>query len=102
MEGGHVWRRLKRVRPTADIPVVMISISNDRAKAFSLGALEHLVKPVAREELLEVLGRRDFTTRVKTQAINVLCIDDDPKQLELYRVTLEPQGFRVQAALSGR
>ena len=40
-----------------DIPVVVISVTRSRDVAFQLGALAWLVKPVRREELLEVLGR---------------------------------------------
>lgn len=40
-----------------DTPVVVISVTRQRDVAFQLGALAWLVKPVRREELLEVLGR---------------------------------------------
>jgi CheY-like chemotaxis protein len=97
-----VLRLLKSNPLTANIPVVMVSISSERARAFSLGAIEHLVKPVAREELLEALARRSFTTRTKTAPIHVLAIDDDVHQLDLFRAALEPQGFRVRTESSGR
>jgi CheY-like chemotaxis protein len=93
---------LKSDPQTARIPVVMVSISSDRARAFSLGAVEHLVKPVARESLLEALARRSFTTKVKKAPVHVLAIDDDLRQLELFRAALEPQGFQVRTASSGR
>jgi PAS domain S-box-containing protein len=102
IDGWDLLRLLKTDAKTADIPVVMVSISSDRAKAFSLGAIEHLVKPVAREALIEALERRSFTTRVRSQAIRVLAVDDDPKQLELFRAALEPRGFIVHTHLSPR
>jgi PAS domain S-box-containing protein len=102
IDGWDVLRLLKSNPLTANIPVVMVSISSERARAFSLGAIEHLVKPVAREELLEALARRSFTTRTKTAPIHVLAIDDDVHQLDLFRAALEPQGFRVRTESSGR
>ncbi|MDB4969447.1 MAG: hybrid sensor histidine kinase/response regulator [Myxococcales bacterium] len=102
IDGWDALRLLKSDRETAHIPVVMVTISSDRAKAFSLGAVEHLIKPVGRDALLEAMARRSFTTKVKTAAVEVLAIDDDLRQLELFRATLEPQGFRVRTASSGR
>ncbi len=101
IDGWDLLRLLKTDRQTADIPVVMVSVSNDRAKAFSLGAIEHLVKPVARDALLDALSRRGFTERVQTDAVRILAVDDDPKQLELYRAALEPRGFVVRTEPSG-
>ncbi|HXU71821.1 MAG TPA: PAS domain S-box protein [Polyangia bacterium] len=102
IDGWDVLQLLKGDPQTAAIPVVMVSISSDRGRAFSLGAVEHLVKPVAREALLEALARRSFTTKVKSAPVHVLAIDDDVRQLDLFRAALEPQGFRVRVAASGR
>ncbi|MCU1277832.1 MAG: hypothetical protein JWM53_1378, partial [bacterium] len=102
IDGWDLLRLLKTDRDTAAIPVVMVSISSERGKAFSLGAIEHLVKPVARETLIEALARRSFTTRVQTSVQHVLAIDDDPQQLDLIRATLEPRGFVVRGEPSGR
>jgi CheY-like chemotaxis protein/anti-sigma regulatory factor (Ser/Thr protein kinase) len=102
IDGWDVLRLLKDDPATADIPVVMVTISSDRAKAFSLGALEHLIKPVGREALLAALARRDFTTAARTKPVHVLAIDDDLRQLELFRATLQPQGFSVRTETTGR
>ena len=102
IDGWDVLRLLKDDPTTADIPVVMVTISSDRGKAFSLGALEHLIKPVGRDALLAALARRDFTTTVRTKPVHVLAIDDDLRQLELFRATLQPQGFSVRTEASGR
>ena len=102
IDGWDVLKLVKSDPELATIPVVMVTISSDRGKAFSLGALEHLVKPVEREQLLAALDRRSFTTKVKTAPVRVLAIDDDPAQLELVRATLEPRGFRVRCASDGK
>jgi len=102
IDGWDVLRLLKANPETMEIPVVMVTISSERARAFTLGAVEHLVKPVAREELLEALARRSFTTKTKTSPVHVLAIDDDVRQLDLFRAALEPQGFRVRTESSGR
>ena len=40
------------------IPVVVVSVLDERAKGLSLGAAEYLVKPISRDELLAALARR--------------------------------------------
>ena len=102
IDGWDVLRLLKSDPTTAQIPVVMVSISSDRGKAFSLGALEHLIKPVNRDTLISALERRSFTHRARQTPVHVLAVDDDPAQLELFRATLEPHGFRVATECSGR
>ncbi|MCU1279225.1 MAG: sensor protein [bacterium] len=102
IDGWDVMRLLKSDPATADIPVVIVSISSDRAKAFTLGAHEHLVKPVSREALLAAVARRGFIAKVKTAPVHVLAIDDDLEQLELIRAALEPHGFAVHTETSGR
>jgi CheY-like chemotaxis protein len=51
-----VLRRLKSDPITRDIPVVVVSIVDERTRSLSLGAVAHLVKPVSREDLLLTLG----------------------------------------------
>jgi PAS domain S-box-containing protein len=102
IDGWDLLRILKSDPATNDIPVVMITISDDRKKAFGLGAVEHLIKPVERAELLAALQRRSFTTRVRQRPLHILAIDDDPAHLELVDATLTPQGFVVRTALNGR
>jgi CheY-like chemotaxis protein len=51
---------LERVRAdpvTRSVPVVIASIVEERARGEALGVAGHLVKPVAREDLLRALHR---------------------------------------------
>jgi CheY-like chemotaxis protein len=84
----------------ADIPVVMVTISSDRRHAFSLGAIEHLVKPIASKDLLETLTRRNLGGR-REGPFHVLVVDDDARQIELVVAALGPFGFRVRGATTG-
>lgn len=38
-----------------DLPVIIASVDDDRARSLALGAQDHLVKPVRRERLLAAL-----------------------------------------------
>lgn len=69
MGGLGGTRRLKADPATADIPVIMITVSNDDenlAEAFAAGAMDYILKPPRRPELL---ARVDSALRLK-QAID--------------------------------
>jgi signal transduction histidine kinase len=102
IDGWEVLRSLREDPTTAEIPVVLVSISGDRKKAFGLGVLEHLVKPVDRQGLIDALERRGFVAKAQQRTVNVLVVDDDPAHLELVGATLEPKGFKVTTASTGR
>jgi signal transduction histidine kinase/ActR/RegA family two-component response regulator len=55
--GWRVLQSLKQDPRTRDIPVVVLSVNEDRAQAISLGAAEHLVKPADREVLAATVMR---------------------------------------------
>jgi signal transduction histidine kinase len=57
VDGWDLLARLKSEPATADSPVVVVSMLDERGKGLALGAVEYLVKPVGREELLEALER---------------------------------------------
>jgi signal transduction histidine kinase/CheY-like chemotaxis protein len=56
MDGWEVLRQLKSDPATRQIPVVVVSIVDERARSLSLGAVDHLVKPVGRDDLLTTLA----------------------------------------------
>ncbi|MBJ6751103.1 response regulator [Geomonas anaerohicana] len=57
MDGWEVMRELKEHPETADIPVMIISLSEDRATGIALGAVGVISKPVGKEELMEAFAR---------------------------------------------
>jgi signal transduction histidine kinase/CheY-like chemotaxis protein len=57
VDGWDLLGRLKADAATADAPVIVVSMLDERSKGLALGAVEYLVKPVGREELLEALER---------------------------------------------
>jgi signal transduction histidine kinase/CheY-like chemotaxis protein len=94
----------------ADIPVVVVSMLDERGKGFALGAAEYLVKPVSRAPLLAALRRllppagpdpRAAATPAGGGAPTVLAIDDDPLAIELLRAVLGAEGYAVLAAAGG-
>ena len=57
LDGWQVLESLKADPATAAIPVIVVSILDERARGLALGATEYLVKPVSREMVLEALAR---------------------------------------------
>ena len=55
MDGWEVLTRLKADPVTRSIPVVVVSIVDERQRGLRLGAAAYLLKPVRREDLLEAL-----------------------------------------------
>jgi CheY-like chemotaxis protein len=55
--GWRVLERLQHDVKTRDIPVVVLSLSEDRAEALALGAAEHIVKPADRDRLAATVMR---------------------------------------------
>lgn len=94
-DGWEVLQHLKLLEETKDIPVIIISIIENRELGFSLGAADYFTKPIDRRALLESLKKHSLTTKVKRKPVNVLIIDDDPQILQLMSATLEAEGFGV-------
>jgi len=55
--GWRVLQSLKHDPKTQDIPVVVLSVNEDRAHALALGAAEHIVKPADRDMLAATVMR---------------------------------------------
>jgi DNA-binding response OmpR family regulator len=57
MDGWDVLAALKADPDTAAIPVVIVSVLDERVKGLSLGAADYLLKPISREAILDALAR---------------------------------------------
>jgi signal transduction histidine kinase/CheY-like chemotaxis protein len=56
LDGWQVLDRLQVDPDTADIPIVVASVVDDRARGLALGAVAYLQKPVSRDDLLTALA----------------------------------------------
>jgi signal transduction histidine kinase/CheY-like chemotaxis protein len=102
IDGWEVLRRLKADDSLREIPVVIVTVVDEREVGLALGAVDYFLKPVDREALLTRLGHYTFTTKVKTRQVRVLVVDDDPASLKLVDRTLSAEGFTVRTVGSGR
>ena len=95
-DGWTVLNSLKADPQLSRIPVIMISISDQRQKGYAMGA-EYLTKPIDREQLIAVLDRY----RDRSSTPDVLVVDDDPNLRTMVRKLLEEQGCAVREAENG-
>jgi signal transduction histidine kinase/DNA-binding response OmpR family regulator len=98
LDGWDVLARLKADPATASLPVVIVSMIDERGRGFALGAAEYLVKPVDRERFLSALERY---VPARTDRPTVVVIDDDPIDLDLVEAILAPAGYSVLRAAGG-
>ena len=101
-DGWELLARLKADQATASIPVVVVSIVDERGRGFSLGAADYLLKPVDGEVLVRVIQRVVRNNARDHRGRSVLVIDDDPVILELMDAVLRPEGFEILKAIDGR
>ncbi|HTW26655.1 MAG TPA: response regulator [Acetobacteraceae bacterium] len=97
-EAGSVLAQLQSDPATAAIPVVLVSVSDERGLGFALGAAACLTKPVDRGELAEALARH---CRVEGRAV-VLVVEDDAPTREMTERILARMGHHAAMAADGR
>ena len=101
-DGWEVLQELKSDPEVKDIPVVIFSIVDNKDLGFALGASEYLVKPVDKATILKKLEQLSFATKKSRRVVNMLCIDDNPEALDMLVSILEPAGYNVITANSGK
>lgn len=97
VDGWAVLNTLKADPELASIPVVMLSMIEDRKMGFALGASDYLAKPVQRERVASALSRflKD------RNGGDVLVVDDDNDVRRMLAEMLRSGGWRVREAESG-
>jgi PAS domain S-box-containing protein len=101
-DGWQVLKELKRHPLCKHIPVIIVSIIDEKSLGFSLGAVDYFVKPVNRDDLVQALDRVHILPRSARQKPSILIIDDDKAATDLIQVILENEGYRVFKAFQGR
>ena len=98
LSGWNVLSALKGDPELASIPVVMVTITDEKRRALALGATGYVMKPIERAQLLKLLAPWRATAR----ATRVLVVEDDPDQLASISVALGEPNWQVVEAGNGR
>lgn len=98
MDGWTVLTTLKSDPELADIPVIILSMTNDKNLGYALGASEFLTKPVRREQLIDILDKY-----IPDQGnSDILVIEDDAITGEMMTKLLVKAGYAATRAGNGR
>jgi PAS domain S-box-containing protein len=97
MDGWSVLTRLKGDPELSDIPVLMLTMVNNREMGFSLGVDDYMLKPIDRGDFVATL--RKYCTRQDSPT--VLVVEDDLATREMLRASLERENFTVVEAGNG-
>jgi CheY-like chemotaxis protein len=98
LDGWSLLAALKAEPALADIPVIMLTMADDRNKGFALGASEYLTKPLDRGRLVAILQKY----RGRGLFCSALVAEDDEVTRRVLRETLERERWDVAEAADGR
>ncbi len=98
MDGWAVLTELKADPETAGIPVIMLTIVDDKNMGYALGATDYLTKPIDWPRFSEIVRR----FRGADPPRPVLVVEDDAAMREMLRRALQQEGWFVTEAVDGR
>ena len=98
MDGWAVLQSLKNDPILADVPVIMLTMVDDKNLGYALGAADYLTKPLNRDRLSAILKRHQCSGGV----CRVLIVEDDDPTREMMRAILSREGWNVDEAVNGR
>jgi signal transduction histidine kinase/DNA-binding response OmpR family regulator len=98
MDGWAVLAALKADPTLSDIPVIMLTIVEDRNLGHALGADDYLTKPIDWNRLASVLKRHHHEEAQQA----ILVVDKDAATRQMLRGALESEGWNVGEAANGR
>jgi len=97
MDGWAVLSTLKSEPDVRDIPVVMLTIVDDKNLGYGLGATDYMIKPVDRDRLTEILAKfRDVPP-----PRSALVVDDEEPARKMLTQILEKEHWNVIQAEDG-
>src|ERR1700722_14242339 len=97
IDGWTVLAAIKGDPALAGIPVILLTIVDERNRGYALGAADYLIKPLDRDRLMELLRRVCGSTTG-----HVLIVDDDEMNRRQMRSAVEQEGGGVIEAENGQ
>ncbi|MBI5849322.1 MAG: diguanylate cyclase [Nitrospirae bacterium] len=101
-DGWEVLQTLKSDPLTADIPIIIHSIVDNKELAFALGATDYLMKPLDKEALLSKLGEINMALGKVILPSSILIIEEEESVTDYFKEIFEPQGYLIYTAAEGR
>ena len=98
MDGWAVLTALKADPDLAGIPVIILTILDDKNMGYALGASDYLTKPVDHRRLMAILDKYCQVGK----ACPILIVEDDAATRDMMRRALEKEGWTVTEAENGQ
>ncbi|MBD2088845.1 response regulator [Microcoleus sp. FACHB-1515] len=97
-DGWSVLAALKNNPETEKIPVIMLTMVDDKTTGYALGASDYLTKPIDRRRLVATIDKY----RCPNPPCSLLLVEDDADSRDLMQQTLTGIGWQVTIAENGR
>ena len=94
--GYQLLEELRADPEIGDIPTILITVDDDRARGLKAGATDYLSKPITEKQLRDVLD----VYRLRATG-DILVIDDDDDSAELVVRSVAQVGFSARRAVDG-
>ncbi len=98
MDGWAVLSALKEDPELREIPVIMLTMLDQKEMGYALGVNDYLTKPVDRGRLLSILKKYRDGKKIQT----ILVVEDDPDTREMMCQMLQKEGCNIAKADNGR
>jgi signal transduction histidine kinase/CheY-like chemotaxis protein len=98
MDGWGALKELKADAGLRDIPVIMVTVLNERGMAIPLGADDFVTKPIDRQRLTAILRQHCANSHNSS----ILVVEDDPPTRDVLCHSLTNLGYVSHAAINGR
>jgi len=97
ISGLDVTAVLKNDPDTKDIPILVLSVVEEKEKAYKLGANDFVTKPFTIKALTDKINRL-----LRDAQKTILVVDDDKSLVKSLKYRLEKRGFFIYAAHDGK
>lgn len=98
VDGWNLLMGFKRDPGLRDIPVVLVTLADDRQRGLAVGAADFLPKPIRRDALLAMMRR----VMPPAAAGPILIVEDDEATRDVTGRMLASEGWSVEAVANGR
>lgn len=95
MDGWEVLEKIKNKEKTKNIPVIIISVSDDKETGFALGAVGFINKPVKKDQLLSEI------TKLYDKPDSIMIVDDNELELKQLADIIKAQNIHTILANNG-
>jgi PAS domain S-box-containing protein len=112
-DGWQTLHELKSKDATRHIPVILITVTDNKPLGYRLGAADYLVKPLMENEVKAALERISIKGSLQSSSDNadagettsqgksLLVVDDDPQVIDLISQLLQDSSYTIRTAADG-